>query len=106
MRMLIQNGSLYINNHYTCHVEAGNGRTSFEPRSSEVRTEFSHALQKVLPYAEGIGWFGSDPECSVILGTVRGRDRIIPSVSAVSRLASLVEGAESLGEQVMLTIKD
>ena len=105
MRLLIDTGILYVNNHQVCLAEAGNGRTNLPAGRYAVTAQFSHAHGKDLPIAIGLGFFGSDADCDVVLGRVRSRNGVLPCTSAVGQVMVNLELAEDEGQSVMLEIK-
>lgn len=107
MKLVIDSGVLYVNNHNFCFVEkgSGNGRASLEPGTRAVRTQFSHTHDRVLPVADGHGWLGADAGCDIVLGRVRGRNGLIPSRSALDGLLAKIEAAEDNGSKVVLEVR-
>ena len=106
MKLLIENGTLYVNNSLICHCEAGNGRPNIPTGRYQVVPEFSHVHGHVLLDAIGLGWIGPMPGCDVVLGGVRGRNGVIPSRDAFGRVLQRVEDAvESLGQDAVLDVR-
>ena len=105
MRLLIEHGTLYADNKFLCYVGAGNGRRDLPVGSYPVATQYSHAHGTDLPNAMGLGWLGASDECDVVLGTVRGRDAVVPSQGALKRLLALVEAAEYRGQTSTLVVE-
>lgn len=104
MKLLIENGTLYADNLFLCYAGAGNGRTGLSNGVYPVAAQYSHAHGTDLPHAAGIGWLGASDQCDVILGTVRGRDVVVPSQGSLVRLLALLEAAEDRGQTVTLVI--
>lgn len=104
MNLRIENGSLYADNIFLCYAGAGNGRPNLPVGRYEVATQFAHVHRAVLPDANGLGWLGAMPGCDVVLGSVRGRDGVIPSPSVVGRLVAVLEIAEGRGAPIWLEV--
>lgn len=104
MNLTLRDGVLYVDNLKFCLAEAGNGRPNLPTGRFEVATQFSHAHRAVLPDANGLGWLGAMPGCDVVLGSVRGRDGVIPSPSVVGRLVAVLEIAEGRGAPIWLEV--
>lgn len=104
MKLSISDGTFYVDNIRLCFCEAGNERENLPDGRFEVATEYSHAHGCVLPDAINLGWIGPLSGCDVVLGSVRGRDGLVPSSPVVGRLLALLEVAEGRGEAVWLEI--
>ena len=104
MNLLIKDGVLYADNLRFCLAEPGNGRNDLPTGRYEVTTQYAHVHGKVLPDAIGLGWIGASYECDCVLGSVRGRDGVLPSPGALGRLLALLEVAESAGRPVWLEV--
>lgn len=105
MRMLIQNGSLYINNHYTCHARGPHGSSHLQPGTYAVTAQFSHAHGKDLPYAIGLGFLGADDQCDVVLGRVLASNGVTPCASSVAQVMVKIELAEDDGKEILLEVR-
>ena len=105
MKLLIEGGALYADNLFLCYAGAGNGRTDLPAGSYPVAPQYSHAFGTDLPNAAGLGWMGAGEQCDVVLGTVRGRDVVVPSSGSLRRLLALLETAEDRGQATTLVIK-
>ena len=104
--MLIENGALYVGNHFYCYAEAGNGRPSIPTGRYAVTPEFSHVHGETLLDAIGCGWIGATSGCDIILGRVRNSNGVIPSKTDLGRVMHRVEVAiEQDGQDVHLEVK-
>lgn len=104
MNLSIKDGILYVDNLRFCLAEAGNGRPNLPTGRYEVATQYAHVHGKVLPDAIGLGWIGASHECDVVLGSVRGRNGVLPSQGSLSRLLAMLEVAEGNGSTVWLEV--
>lgn len=105
MKLSVLNGVMYVDNLFFCFAEAGNGRTHLQHGSYPVSAQFSHAYDRELPLATGLGWLGDDPAaCDIVLGRVRASDALLPCRGHVQRLLALLEAAESRGAATTLVI--
>lgn len=104
MKLSLRDGVLYVDHLRFCLAEAGNGRPNLPVGRYEVATQFAHVHGAVLPDANGLGWLGAMPGCDVVLGSVRGRDGVIPSPSVVGRLVAVLEIAEGRGAPIWLEV--
>ena len=104
MNLLIKDGVLYADNLRFCLAEAGNGRSDIPTGRFEVSTQYAHVHGKVLPDALGLGWIGASYECDVVLGSVRGRNGVLPSPGSLGRLLAMLEVAEGNGSTVWLEV--
>jgi len=105
MNLSIRNGVLYVDNLRFCLAGVGNGRNDLPTGRYEVATQYAHVHGKVLPDAIGLGWIGASYECDCVLGSVLGRNGVLPSQGALGRLLALLEVAEGRGETVMLEVE-
>ena len=105
MNLKIEDGILYTDNIRLCLVGVGNGRPTLPTGHFEVTTQYATVHGKVLPYAIGLGWIGASYECDCVLGSVLGRNGVLPSQGALGRLLALLEVAEGRGETVMLEVE-
>ena len=104
MNLSIKGDAFYIDNVFLCHCAAGNGRQNLPTGRFEIATQYSHVHGKVLPDAIGLGWIGAGYECDCVLGSVRGRNGVLPSQGSLSRLLAMLEVAESAGRPVWLEV--
>ncbi len=104
MNLSIKDGVLYADNLRFCLAEPGNGRDRLPTGYFEVTTQYAHVHGKVLPDAIGLGWIGAGYECDCVLGSVRGRNGVLPSQGSLSRLLAMLEVAESAGRPVWLEV--
>lgn len=106
MNLLIENGTLYVDNHNYCYAEAGNGRPSIPTGRYAVAIEYAHVHGDTMLDAIGCGWIGATPGCDIVLGRVRNRDGVIPSKTDLGRVMHRVEAAiEQDGQDVLLEVK-
>lgn len=104
MKIVIDNGIMFVDNRRVCSAGAGKGRPSLRTGVGELKTDFSDEHETVLLHADGYGWIGPTPECDVVLGKVRHRTGVIPCVSTFGHVFALVEGAEADGKKVVLEV--
>lgn len=104
MQFLIKGGSLYADNVFLCHCDAGNGRNDLSTGRYEVAAQYSHAHGRDLAHAYDLGWIGDERSCDVVLGRVRGRNGVIPSRNALGRVLGLLESCEYSGREASLVI--
>lgn len=104
MKLSIKDGNFYVDNMKLCLAGVGNGRPDLPNGNFEVATQFSHVHGKVLPDAIGLGWIGASNECDCVLGSVLGRNGVIPSQGSLSRLLAMLEVAEGAGNVVWLEV--
>lgn len=104
MNLSIEDGILYVDNLRFCLAEAGNGRPNIPTGRYEVATQYAHVHGKVLPDAIGLGWIGASYECDCVLGSVRGRNGVLPSQGSLGRLLAMLEVAEGNGSTVWLEV--
>jgi len=104
MNLKIEDGALYADNIRFCLVGVGNGRPNLPTGRYEVTTQYATVHGKVLPDAIGLGWIGASYECDCVLGSVLGRNGVIPSQGSLGRLLALLEVAESNGRTVWLEV--
>jgi len=104
MKLKIEDGALYANNLHLCLAGVGNGRPNLPTGRYEVTTQYAHVHGKVLPDAIGLGWIGASYECDCVLGSVLGRNGVLPSQGALSRLHTMLEVAEGNGSTVWLEV--
>ena len=105
MRLTIENGALYVNNHFTCYAGVQHGSPSLQPGKYAVTPQYSHAHGKDLPYAIGLGYIGADAECHIILGRVLAKHGCIPCPSSLAQVMAKIEVAEDDGKEITLEIK-
>ena len=104
MRLLIRDGALFADNFFLCYAEPGHGRSHLPLGHFEVTVSFSPDGGE-LPQIPGIGWVGFDRDRhDVILGSIRGRDALLPSRAHVCRLFCLVQQSEESGVSVTLEV--
>ena len=104
LKLVIENGTLFVGNRKVCSAGAGNGRTSLRAGKGAVKTDFSDEHDTVLIRADGLGWVGPAPECDIVLGQVRHRNGVIPCATVFHHVFTLVEHAEEVGEPVSLEV--
>ena len=104
MNLSIKDGAFYADNLFLCYCGAGNGRESLPAGRYEVATQYAHVHGKVLPDAIGLGWIGSSYECDCVLGSVLGRNGVLPSQGSLGRLLAMLEVAEGNGSTVWLEV--
>lgn len=107
MKLLLKRDTLYANGVFMCFAEVNHGSgESLQSGRYALSTSFSHTHGRDLVLAHDGGWVGGDPECAVVLCSVRGRNRPIPCLAAERRFFFAVESAEERGEAVTLVIED
>ncbi len=106
MKIEADDGTLFINQRHFCRCEAGNGRDDLPNGKFPVTigTAFHLDGNPVLPYADGLGWLGHFPGCDLVLGSVRGRNALLPSQTCTSGLLHQLERAEQDGQSATLVI--
>lgn len=105
MKLRIEHDTLFLNNQHFCWVEAGNGRGTIESGTGKVFTKYSPEHERVLAYSTAHGWIGAYPECDIVLGRVRHRTGLLPSVAELDRLVYHLEEHEfGDGEQCTLRV--
>lgn len=105
MKLLIEQGVLYINNRNLCFAEPGNGRANLLAGIGSVRMEFSHVLGRALPFSDTHGWIGADRECDIVLGQLRSRNGLITSQPVLDVLVAKIVEAEDTGLAVTLEVR-
>ena len=105
MNIEIQHGVMYVDQVRFSFAEAGNGRTDIQHGSYPIEARYSHVHGKTLPHADGLGFVGFTPDCSVVLGKVRGKSNLIPSSDIVRRLLAVIETYEEVGRGAVLEVK-
>ncbi len=104
MKLKIEDGALYADNIRFCLVGVGNGRPNLPTGRYEVTTQYATVHGKVLPDAIGLGWIGASYECDCVLGSVLGRNGVLPSQGYLGRLLAMLEVAEGNGSTVWLEV--
>ena len=104
MKLKIEDGALYADNIRFCLVGVGNGRPNLPTGRYEVATQYATVHGKVLPDAIGLGWIGATYECDCVLGSVLGRNGVLPSQGSLGRLLAMLEVAEGNGQSVWLEV--
>lgn len=104
MRLKIENGALYVDNIRFCLAGVGNGRPNLPTGRYEVATQYATVHGKVLPDAIGLGWIGATYECDCVLGSVLGRNGVLPSQGSLGRLLAMLEVAEGNGQSTWLEV--
>jgi hypothetical protein len=105
MKFLLKNGTLYADGMFLCFAEVNHGSSDLQPGRYALSTSYSHAHGRDLVLAADGGWIGGEPECAIILCTVRGRGEPIPCRNAERRLFALVETDEERGRSCSLVIE-
>lgn len=106
MKLHIASGVLYANGLRFSLVEAGNGRTCIPVGCAavEVRTAIEHE-NFPMAWSDGHGWLGGLHGADIVVGTVMGRNGILPCRAAQRRLVALCESAAERGETVTLEVQ-
>ena len=98
MLLTIDNGTLLINNRYFSRAEAGNGREDI-PTGFHKATVTEEGIR-----VSGVGRIGADSDSDIVLGRVRGRDRLLPCADTVRLLLRDVSRAVGRGESITLEV--
>lgn len=94
MRLLIDNGVLFVDGLYFCYARSNHARRSFDDGCFAV--EVRNDARGPYVFVDGVGRVGADDgECDIVLGSVLGRDAVIPCSAFVERLLALAENAKS-----------
>lgn len=105
VKLMVDSGTLYLNNKHFCLVGAGNGRNGIRHGSGKVYTKYSPEHGRVLAYSDEHGWIGASSECDIVLGRVRHRANVLPCVVELDRLVWRIEEHEfGDGEACTITV--
>lgn len=93
MRILIDNGVLFADGLYLCYARSGNARNNLDDGCYSV--EIRKDARGPYVHVDGVGRVGADGgECDIVLGSVLGRDAVIPCSAFVERLLALVQSSK------------
>ena len=104
MKILIENGLLYIDNKRFCYAKVNDGSKTLRPVSRKVSTQYSHAHGKVLPLIADFGWIADDDLSYVRIGSVLGSDGPLKCHMSIGGLVARIEAAEEFGTTVLAEI--
>lgn len=92
LTLTIENGHLYLGNMYFSRVDAGNGKSRLPTGTFPVSIHTKKKTGKGdMVHVEGIGYFGGDSQCDIIVGGVRSKSRLLPDPMCAFRLVRSVE---------------
>ena len=104
MRLKISGNTLYTDGIKLCHVSFKQSRKAFD---GEAEVRYSHVAGRDLAIADGIGWFGADPVCSIVVGrVVDGNGDVLPCKLTEARLLGMMNFAANKGQRCTLEIED
>jgi len=102
MKLRVSGNKFYADNLMFSQCESNTNEGIYE-----ISIRYSHEHERDLPYADGLGWVGSDDSCAIVLGRVLcGDGKVIPCFVAESRLISLLTVAEDLSQFSTLEIRN
>ena len=105
MRLSVRGNKLFADNLMFSHAEVNDARCD-QYGSFPVEVRYSHAHERDLPMATGLGWLGADASCAVIVGRVVPRDgKVLPCIVTESRLIGMLNRAEEQGGRCILEIE-
>lgn len=94
MRLRIDNGTLFADGLFLCYARSNHARSSLDDGCFTVEIRSDARGGDSYIHVDGIGRIGADAgECDLVLGSVLGRDALIPCAALVKRLFALVENA-------------
>jgi hypothetical protein len=109
MKLLIENGLLYIDNRCFCYAKVqDDGSEDVRPATRKVSTQYNHHSQpagRALPFVDGLGWIGDEPSCAIRIGSVLGNDGPLPRSMVVNVLVTRIEACEEFSTPVTIEIK-
>ena len=104
MKLKISGNTIYTDGFKLCHVSFKQGRKAFD---GEAEVRYSHTAGRDLAIADGIGWFGADPICSIVVGrVVDGNGDVLPCKLTEARLLGMMNFAANKGQRCTLEIED
>lgn len=104
MKLKISGNTLYTDGFKLCHVSFKQVRKAFD---GEAEVRYSHVAGRDLAIADGIGWFGADPGCSIVIGrVVDGNGDVLPCKLTEARLIGMMNFAADKGQRCTLEIDD
>ena len=104
MKLLISGNVLYTDGFKLCHVSFRQGRKQFDG-PAEVR--YSHVAGRDLVIADGVGWIGADPVCSIQIGrVVDGDGEVLPCKLTEARLLGMMNFAADKGQRCTLEVEN
>ena len=106
MKLLIENGVLYVDNKRFCYAKVNDDRSeNVRPSQRKVSTQYSHAHGKILPLIADYGWIGDDSQCAIRIGSVLGHGGPLKCSMSIGGLVARIEAAEDFGATVLIEIK-
>lgn len=105
MKLLIQNGLLYVDNKRFCYAKVNDGSQTIRSEQRKVSTQYSHHHGRILPMVDGAGCIADDDQCYIRIGSVLGSDGPIKCVMSLSGLVARIEAAEEFGSQILIEVK-
>ena len=110
MKLKIENGLLYVDNHRFCfaEVEGMDGSTPTGSRPAGPRavvTQYSADHGDILPRVADYGWIGARTGRRIVIGRVRSRVGPLPCRDLTQELTAIIEACEDLGKSVTIEIK-
>ena len=109
MKLLIENGLLYIDNKRFCFAKVNDDRSQdVRPFTGKVSTQFNHHCKeggRVQPLIAGFGWVGYDGGDAIRVGSVLGNDWPLKCAVSVGGLVARIEACEDVGIPVLIEIK-
>lgn len=105
MKLKIENGLLYVDNHRFCfaEVEGMDGNLPTGPRA--VVTQYSADHGDILPRVADYGWIGARTGRRIVIGRVRSRVGPLPCRDLTQELTAIIEACEDLGKSVTIEIQ-
>lgn len=104
MKLLLENGLLYVDNVKHCKYEVQHG-TAIQPGIYATEVRYAHAFGCNLPHVTDLGWLGTDRGVSIVLGRVRASSGLIPDGHIVRVLIAAIDAAFDAGESVLTEVK-
>lgn len=106
MKLLIENGVLYVDNKRFCYAKVNDDRCQdVRPITRKVSTQYSHDHGKILPLIVDFGWVADDGQCAIRIGSVLGSDGPLKCHMSISGLVARIEAREDVGRAVLMEIK-
>ena len=104
MKLTIQGNRAYLDNLMFSHAEVKNGNGN-KPFTGEAEPRYSHHASRELLHVDGLGWVGSDPTCTVILGrVVRGDGSVMPCLVTEARLIGMANFCTEQGKRITVEV--
>lgn len=106
VKIIAQDGILWIDYQYFCRYGDGYGRTTLSTGRFPIKVEYSSSDESFLPRAGSIGWLGSTCKRGLVLGHVLGPLGVLPCEDTVCKLRRKVIDWTKEGRSIYLEVQD